>query len=179
MAELDGGVGRRTPEKSTLYCSFCGKSQHEAVKMIAGPTVFICDECVLLCLEHIDVPDPRLLCVLVSQDATGISEEIWERVSLTGPELFKEVFGSVPGGLQIPESSRELLKIFGAAIAPHLVRAQSAQDLEDEEEQARAALEQFDAKQADQRQRLVEERQALVEAFQHAQAKSRTHAERG
>ena len=35
--------------KNTLYCSFCGKSQHEVRKLIAGPTVFICDECVELC----------------------------------------------------------------------------------------------------------------------------------
>jgi ATP-dependent Clp protease ATP-binding subunit ClpX len=35
--------------KNTLYCSFCGKSQHEVRKLIAGPTVFICEECVELC----------------------------------------------------------------------------------------------------------------------------------
>ena len=39
--------------KSTLYCSFCGKSQHEVRKLIAGPTVFICDECVELCMDII------------------------------------------------------------------------------------------------------------------------------
>ncbi len=39
--------------KSTLYCSFCGKSQHEVRKLIAGPTVFICDECVELCTDII------------------------------------------------------------------------------------------------------------------------------
>lgn len=39
--------------KATLYCSFCGKSQHEVRKLIAGPTVFICDECVELCLDII------------------------------------------------------------------------------------------------------------------------------
>ncbi len=39
--------------KNTLYCSFCGKSQHEVRKLIAGPTVFICDECVDLCTEII------------------------------------------------------------------------------------------------------------------------------
>ncbi len=39
--------------KNTLYCSFCGKSQHEVRKLIAGPTVFICDECVELCLDII------------------------------------------------------------------------------------------------------------------------------
>jgi ATP-dependent Clp protease ATP-binding subunit ClpX len=41
MTKLSG-----SDTKSTLYCSFCGKSQHEVRKLIAGPTVFICDECV-------------------------------------------------------------------------------------------------------------------------------------
>ena len=39
--------------KEILHCSFCGKSQHEVKKLIAGPSVFICDECVDLCLEII------------------------------------------------------------------------------------------------------------------------------
>ncbi|CAI8330783.1 MAG: ATP-dependent Clp protease ATP-binding subunit ClpX [SAR116 cluster bacterium MED-G04] len=39
--------------KDTLFCSFCGKSQHEVKKLIAGPTVFICDECVELCMDII------------------------------------------------------------------------------------------------------------------------------
>jgi ATP-dependent Clp protease ATP-binding subunit ClpX len=38
---------------TTRYCSFCGKSQHEVRKLIAGPTVFICDECVELCMDII------------------------------------------------------------------------------------------------------------------------------
>ncbi|MFN7038526.1 MAG: ATP-dependent Clp protease ATP-binding subunit ClpX [Alphaproteobacteria bacterium] len=42
-----------TEGKNTLYCSFCGKSQHEVRKLIAGPTVFICDECIELCLDII------------------------------------------------------------------------------------------------------------------------------
>ncbi len=40
-------------DKNILYCSFCGKSQHEVRKLIAGPTVFICDECVELCMDII------------------------------------------------------------------------------------------------------------------------------
>ena len=48
MSKAGGGEG-----KNTLYCSFCGKSQHEVRKLIAGPTVFICDECVELCMEII------------------------------------------------------------------------------------------------------------------------------
>ena len=48
MTKLSG-----SDSKSTLYCSFCGKSQHEVRKLIAGPTVFICDECVELCNDII------------------------------------------------------------------------------------------------------------------------------
>jgi ATP-dependent Clp protease ATP-binding subunit ClpX len=47
------GSGGRRADKNTLYCSFCGKSQHEVRKLIAGPTVFICDECVELCMDII------------------------------------------------------------------------------------------------------------------------------
>jgi len=68
MTKLSG-----SDSKSTLYCSFCGKSQHEVRKLIAGPTVFICDECVELCNDIIreetkagvagrkegEVPSPR------------------------------------------------------------------------------------------------------------------------
>ncbi len=43
----------KTDDKGTLYCSFCGKSQHDVRKLIAGPNVFICDECVELCTEII------------------------------------------------------------------------------------------------------------------------------
>ena len=48
-----GGTSDEGDSKSTLYCSFCGKSQHEVRKLIAGPTVFICDECVELCMDII------------------------------------------------------------------------------------------------------------------------------
>ncbi len=47
------GTSSNGDSKSTLYCSFCGKSQHEVRKLIAGPTVFICDECVELCMDII------------------------------------------------------------------------------------------------------------------------------
>ncbi|MFZ5913481.1 MAG: ATP-dependent Clp protease ATP-binding subunit ClpX [Pseudomonadota bacterium] len=50
MSKVSGGGG---DSKNTLYCSFCGKSQHEVRKLIAGPTVFICDECVELCMDII------------------------------------------------------------------------------------------------------------------------------
>ena len=46
MADKKGASSEKT-----LYCSFCGKSQHEVKKLIAGPSVFICDECIGLCNE--------------------------------------------------------------------------------------------------------------------------------
>ena len=49
----NGGGSGSGDSKNTLYCSFCGKSQHEVRKLIAGPTVFICDECVELCMDII------------------------------------------------------------------------------------------------------------------------------
>ena len=70
--------------KNTLYCSFCGKSQHEVRKLIAGPTVFICDECVELCMDiireehkttlvknHDGVPTPREICDVLDDYVIG------------------------------------------------------------------------------------------------------------
>ncbi|MCR9158897.1 MAG: ATP-dependent Clp protease ATP-binding subunit ClpX [Rhodobacteraceae bacterium] len=79
MATNSGG-----DSKNTLYCSFCGKSQHEVRKLIAGPTVFICDECVELCMDIIreetkggglkstdGVPTPREICDVLDDYVIG------------------------------------------------------------------------------------------------------------
>ena len=50
---------RRKGSTQTLYCSFCGKSQHHVEKLIAGPSVFICNECVALCNDIIDAEDGK------------------------------------------------------------------------------------------------------------------------
>ncbi len=74
MAEKVGG-------EKLLYCSFCGKSQHEVKKLIAGPSVFICDECIELCNDIIreevhttevknakaDLPVPQEICEILNQ----------------------------------------------------------------------------------------------------------------
>src|SRR6056300_1282246 len=70
--------------KNTLYCSFCGKSQHEVRKLIAGPTGFICDECVELCLDIIreenktslvkdggGIPSPKEICNVLNEYVIG------------------------------------------------------------------------------------------------------------
>ena len=70
--------------KNILYCSFCGKSQHEVKKLIAGPTVFICDECVELCMDIIKeenkdtlakyqegVPSPKEICNVLDDYVIG------------------------------------------------------------------------------------------------------------
>ena len=86
MANNSGG-----DSKNTLYCSFCGKSQHEVRKLIAGPTVFICDECVELCMDIIreetkstglkssdGVPTPQDICNVL--DDYVIGQKIAKRV---------------------------------------------------------------------------------------------------
>src|SRR6202795_1946056 len=60
--------------KNTLYCSFCGKSQHEVRKLIAGPTVFVCDECVELCMDIIRVEHKSSL--VKSRDGIPTPKEI-------------------------------------------------------------------------------------------------------
>lgn len=86
MANNSGG-----DSKNTLYCSFCGKSQHEVRKLIAGPTVFICDECVELCMDIIreetkssglksseGVPPPQEICDVL--DDYVIGQKVAKRV---------------------------------------------------------------------------------------------------
>ena len=77
--------------KSTLYCSFCGKSQHEVRKLIAGPTVFICDECVELCMDIIREENKTSL--VKSKEGVPSPQEIFQVLQdyVIGQQMAKRV----------------------------------------------------------------------------------------
>ncbi len=103
--------------KNTLYCSFCGKSQHEVRKLIAGPTVFICDECVELCMDIIreetkssglksteGVPTPRDICAVL--DDYVIGQEHAKRVlSVAVHNHYKRLHHSGKGEIELAKSN--------------------------------------------------------------------------
>ncbi len=74
VSNTSGSGGGDGDSKNTLYCSFCGKSQHEVRKLIAGPTVFICDECVELCMDIIREENKSSL--IKSTEGTPSPQEI-------------------------------------------------------------------------------------------------------
>jgi len=111
-----------TDSKNTLFCSFCGKSQHEVKKLIAGPTVFICDECVELCMDIIKeehkaslskssdgVPSPREICDFLDEYVIGQARA--KRVlSVAVHNHYKRLANSgKPGDVEIAKSNIMLL----------------------------------------------------------------------
>ncbi|WP_112874011.1 ATP-dependent Clp protease ATP-binding subunit ClpX [Paracoccus endophyticus] len=103
--------------KNTLYCSFCGKSQHEVRKLIAGPTVFICDECVELCMDIIreetkssglksgdGVPTPREIMAVL--DDYVIGQEHAKRVlSVAVHNHYKRLNHSAKSDIELAKSN--------------------------------------------------------------------------
>ncbi len=113
-----------TSGDNTLYCSFCGKSQHEVKKLIAGPTVFICNECVELCLDIIreetksplavagegNIPKPHDICAVLDDYVIG-QEEAKRILSVAVHNHYKRVDHMQKGGE--PELAKSNILLVG------------------------------------------------------------------
>jgi len=109
--------------KNILYCSFCGKSQHEVKKLIAGPTVFICDECVELCMDIIKeekkdsfvknqegVPTPQEICTVLDDYVIG-QTYAKEVLSVAVHNHYKRLSNDTKGNKDIELSKSNILLV--------------------------------------------------------------------
>jgi ClpX C4-type zinc finger/Glyoxalase superfamily protein len=99
-----------------LYCSFCGKSQHEVRKLIAGPSVFICDECIGLCNDIVEEPEEyrELFRLLNEEGSRPAYSALLERVRGTSTE---ELVGYVERSRKGVERNRHALQRIEGVLA--------------------------------------------------------------
>jgi len=101
-----------------LYCSFCGKSQHEVRKLIAGPSVFVCDECITLCndimreeiqnenskTDKTDLPIPKKICAALDEYVIG-QEQAKRILSVAVYNHYKRLKSNDKDGVELSKSN--------------------------------------------------------------------------
>ena len=112
----------------TLYCSFCGKSQHDVHKLIAGPSVFICDECVGLCTDIIDEETPIWKVVSLLADAERVGGDAYSAaLEYARGETTEKIVVYMEQGRHYVEHSRSILRRID-----RLIEAPQAAPIEDD-----------------------------------------------
>ena len=104
-------------DNDSLFCSFCGKSQKEVKKLIAGPTVFVCDECIELCMDIIkedtknnkiktkqDIPKPREINAILDDYVIG-QEKAKKTLSVAVYNHYKRLANSSLSDIEIAKSN--------------------------------------------------------------------------
>lgn len=115
---------------NTLYCSFCGKSQHEVRKLVAGPTTFICDECVVLCIDVMKAELPPLLKFITVEDTDIVRARAWEELELSGRTFLEQALNiSLPASAPNLGSVQDLIKRLSAALNRQIADSQTAIEL--------------------------------------------------
>lgn len=111
-------AGDKKSDEKLLYCSFCGKSQHEVRKLIAGPSVFVCDECITLCndimreelqggdakLGKSDLPVPREIFATLGEYVIG-QERAKRILSVAVYNHYKRLASDMKDGVELSKSN--------------------------------------------------------------------------
>jgi|ERR1051325_6004278 hypothetical protein len=122
-AKLRAQEDRASASTRTLHCSFCGKSQHDVRKLIAGPSVYICDECVNLCTDIIrdEAPIWKVVILLAEGEKSG-SDAYPAALEHARGQSTEKIASYMEQGRQLAEHNRGILRHIDRLLAtPHAV----------------------------------------------------------